>query len=96
MQQKLEKIAKSIYDIKNKNGESISVKDIRFKNCVGKNGIVIQDGPYIKYYWNGKNRKYLVDFLMPSEKLLVELKDNHYWHKQEVAIGKWKCKKKQH
>jgi hypothetical protein len=32
---------------------------------------------------------YVVDFQIPSVKTLVEIKDNHVWHKKQVETGKW-------
>lgn len=58
------------------------------------NKILIHDGPIIKYYWNGKNRKYKTDFYLPKFKIILELKGNHIWHKKQVDSGKWEAKEK--
>jgi len=38
--------------------------------------------------------KYHVDFYIPDKKLLIEIKDNHIWHKREIDSGKWHMKEK--
>jgi hypothetical protein len=52
--------------------------------CVDAN-IPIQNGPRISYSFAGKDHIYNVDFQIPSLKRLVEIQDNHVWHKQQVA-----------
>lgn len=47
----------------------------------------------ITYYFF-KNRKYRVDFFIPKFNLLIEIKDEHIWHKKEVLTGKWDGKYK--
>jgi hypothetical protein len=59
--------------------------------CVEKN-IEISNGPEIGYTWKEKSHKYKVDFQIPSQKFLVELKDNHVWHKLQIDNGKWGAK----
>ena len=59
--------------------------------CVDAN-IPIENGPRISYSFAGKDHIYKVDFQIPSLKRLVEIKDNHVWHKQQVASGKWSRK----
>lgn len=52
--------------------------------CVDAN-IPIENGPRISYSFAGKDHIYKVDFQIPSLKRLVEIQDNHMWHKQHVA-----------
>jgi hypothetical protein len=61
------------------------------KYC-NENNIHINNGPDIQYIWNGGRHKYRCDFYISSQKLLVEIKDNHVWHKNQVANGKWGAK----
>lgn len=56
------------------------------------NRILIKNGPNINYILNGKERVYKVDFMIPSNKMLIEVKDNHKWHRDEMVSGKWKLK----
>jgi len=60
-------------------------------NC-NKKGIIINNGPKIEYFFKNKYRKYIVDFYIPASKTLIELKDNHIWHKKQVENGMWKAK----
>ena len=52
--------------------------------------IEIVNGPYVDYYFNQKNHKYLINFRI--ENILIEIKDNHKWHRDEVNSGKWQSK----
>jgi len=38
---------------------------------------------------NNKNCTYKVDFAIPKIKTLIEIKDNHIWHREQVSSGKW-------
>lgn len=59
--------------------------------CNNKN-ILIENGPYMPYIFNGKNLIYRVDFKVKN--FIIEIKDEHIWHKNEVESGKWNCKEK--
>jgi DNA-directed RNA polymerase subunit RPC12/RpoP len=67
----------------------LELKFIKF--CAEKN-IIVVDGQKLNYNWNGKNRKYIVDYYLPDLKMLIELKDDHIWHKKQVENGVWKAK----
>ncbi len=54
--------------------------------------LVINDGPKISYTFSNKQHKYVVDFYIQKINVLIELKDNHIWHKNQIASGKWKAK----
>lgn len=54
------------------------------------NSILINNGPKIEYQFYGKKHNYMVDFQVKD--ILIEIKDNHFWHRSEVDSGKWKCK----
>lgn len=66
--------------------------ELKFIRFMHDNKVVLQNGPKISYQWNGKERTYVVDFFVPKLGLLVELKDNHCWHKEQVSSGKWTVK----
>jgi hypothetical protein len=55
-------------------------------------GTLIKNGPRVKYNFNGKERIYKVDFEIQNQKMLIEVKDMHIWHKREIESGKWKAK----
>ena len=46
----------------------------------------------IEYFFENNAHKYKVDFELPTDKLLLEIKDNHIWHKNQVASGKFSKK----
>ena len=65
------------------------LKFIRFCN---EHKIYIIKGPKIEYYWNNKQRTYKIDFAIPKLKYLIEIKDNHCWHLDNLNTGKWQSK----
>jgi len=69
-----------------------SVPERRFIEWCEEYGLEIENGPIIQYTLAGKHHKYLVDFALPTLKRLVEIKDNHVWHQQQVAKGKFSAK----
>ena len=71
-----------------------SKQELDLINFCNKNNILIENVPKLKYYFENKTRTYSVDFFIPSLKILIELKDYHIWHKNEVIYGKWACKEK--
>jgi hypothetical protein len=78
-----------------KNGEKImwqSVPERRFIEWCEDNSISIQNGPKIMYNFKEKQHVYRVDFELPNNKLLIEIKDNHCWHKEQVESGKFQAK----
>ncbi len=64
--------------------------ELKFIDWCNNNGIVVRNGPNIEYFFNNKNRKYRVDFVI--NRLLFEIKDNHIWHSQDLKSGKWEAK----
>lgn len=56
------------------------------------NNIKINNGPCIEYVWNNSTHKYLVDFEVVDKKIIIELKDNHHWHKKNIEEGKFHAK----
>jgi hypothetical protein len=78
--------------MKLKNGEKIryqSTPEKRFIKWCDNNNIKIKNGPNIPFSFDGKDRKYYVDFDLPERRIIVEIKDNHIWHKQQLENGKW-------
>ena len=57
--------------------------------CHGQ-GLVVCNGPRIEYHWEGKPHMYRVDFEVGG--YLIEIKDNHIWHRNQVKNGKWGAK----
>jgi hypothetical protein len=53
-------------------------------------GLLINNGPKIKYSFNNKELNYRVDFIYGN--ILIEIKDNHIWHKNDIKSGKWNAK----
>jgi hypothetical protein len=66
--------------------------ELNFIKKMNDLNILIENGPKINYSFNSKNRKYIVDFYIPSINTLVELKDDHIWHKEQIKNGIWKAK----
>lgn len=61
--------------------------------CNSKN-ILLKNGPKIEYLHNNKQRIYICDWYLPDLKVIIEMKDNHHWHREQVKSGKFenKCK----
>ena len=57
-----------------------------------KMNIVIKNGPKVKYFFNNKIRTYFIDYYIPTKKVIIEIKDNHIWHKNQIDSGQWKMK----
>lgn len=78
-----------------KNGISImwqSVPERRFIEWCELNDIRVQNGPKISYMFKDTSHTYRVDFELPAHKLLIEIKDNHCWHNEQVKSGKFGAK----
>ena len=78
-----------------KNGEHImwqSIPERRFIEWCEEHNIMIKNGPKVEYMFHDKPHVYRVDFELPDKKLLVEIKDNHCWHKEQVESGKFQAK----
>jgi hypothetical protein len=82
---------KKILNIENNNVVYQSNPEKLLIEYCNTNNILIKNGPILNYYFN-KNRKYKVDFELPIFKILVEIKDNHIWHRNEIKSGKWQLK----
>ena len=46
----------------------------------------------IKYHFNNSEKIYKVDFEITKLSMLIEIKDNHVWHQNQVKSGKWMAK----
>jgi len=57
-----------------------------------KMNIIIKNGPKVKYFFNNKIRTYFIDYYIPTKKVIIEIKDNHIWHKNQIDSGQWKMK----
>ncbi len=78
----------------NMNNEKIlyqSKFEKKFIEFCNTNNILVKNGPTMQYNFNGL-RKYKVDFELPQLHILIECKDNHIWHKQNLKNGKWQAK----
>jgi hypothetical protein len=64
--------------------------ELKFIDWCNNNGIIINNGPHVKYNFNDKERTYRIDFMI--KKILVEIKDNHIWHSNDLKSGKWAAK----
>jgi hypothetical protein len=54
------------------------------------NKLIVKNGPTVEYMFNGKTKKYRVDFQIGN--MLIEIKDFHIWHKTQVDSGQWDAK----
>lgn len=84
-----------IKNTKNLYGEKITYQskfELKFIDFCNKNNIHLIDGPKIKYKWKSIERRYIVDFYIPELNWLIELKDEHIWHKKQIENGIWEAK----
>lgn len=63
-----------------------------FINFCNENNILIQNGPSLSYYWNNKEHQYFVDFYIPKLNIIIELKDMHRFHREQLVNGRWNAK----
>lgn len=70
-----------------------SIPERRFIEWCEDHNINIKNGPNIEYTFNNGTHIYRVDFELPQFNILIEMKDNHCWHKQQVESGKFGAKK---
>lgn len=66
--------------------------ELKFLLWCKEHGLCVRNGPVLDYVFQDKSHKYYVDFVLPDLNMLVEVKDNHIWHKQQIQSGKWKAK----
>lgn len=63
-----------------------------FIDFCNENNILIINGPKLEYFFNNKNRHYYVDFYVPKLNWIIELKDEHPFHINDVNSGKFQAK----
>lgn len=66
--------------------------ELKLINFCNKMNIIIKNGPKVKYFFNNKTRTYFIDYYIPNKKIIIEIKDNHIWHKNQIDSGQWKIK----
>jgi hypothetical protein len=79
-----------IRPFKNINNETIiyqSKLEKKFIDWCHDNNILCRNGPNIEYVFKDKCRTYRVDFQI--ENTLIEIKDFHIWHKNQLENGMW-------
>jgi hypothetical protein len=64
--------------------------ELKFINWCNNNSIIVNNGPAISYTFLDIERKYKVDFKIND--LLIEIKDNHIWYKNDIKSGKHDAK----
>jgi hypothetical protein len=64
--------------------------ELNFINWCNNNSIIVKNGPVISYVFQGIERKYKVDFMIKD--LLIEIKDNHIWYRNDIKTGKNEAK----
>ena len=75
---------------KNINNEVImyqSKLELKFIEWCASQNIIVNNGPNVDYVFNNKQRKYKVDFKIND--MLIEIKDFHIWHRNQVESGLW-------
>jgi hypothetical protein len=79
-----------IRSTKNLNNEIIlyqSKLELKFIEWAKTQNFVVKNGPSIAYKFHDKMKKYKVDFQIAD--ILIEIKDFHIWHKNQVESGQW-------
>jgi len=64
--------------------------ELKFIKWCNENKIIVYNGPKISYSFDNKLYTYRVDFMINN--YLIEIKDNHIWHKNDIKSGKWQAK----
>jgi len=78
---------------KNINNDTIiyqSKLELKFIDWCKTNNIIVNNGPKVDYILNDKIHKYRVDFQIND--ILIEIKDYHIWHNNQVKNGLWDLK----
>jgi hypothetical protein len=82
---------RSTKNILNENILYQSKLEMKFIKWCESLNIVVNNGPNINYNFENKDRIYKVDFMISN--ILIEIKDNHIWHKNELKTGKFDAKR---
>ena len=64
--------------------------ELNFINWCNNNSIIVKNGPVISYIFQDIKRNYKVDFMIND--LLIEIKDNHIWYRNDIKSGKNEAK----
>lgn len=65
--------------------------EFKFIKWCHEEGIILNNGPNINYFFGDKERTYRVDFRIGNN-IIVEIKDFHIWYKNQVDSGLWDAK----
>ena len=79
-----------IRSTKNINNDIIiyqSKLELKFIDWCASQNIIVNNGPHVDYVFKEKSKKYRVDFKIDN--ILIEIKDFHIWHRNEVESGIW-------
>jgi len=82
-----------IRPIKNINNQIITYQsklELKFIEWCACNRIIVTNGPSIDYIFKNKHHKYRVDFQIKD--ILIEIKDFHVWHRNQIETGLWDVK----
>lgn len=80
-----------------------SKMELNFINWCNNNAIIVKNGPVLPYVFQGIERKYKVDFMIKCDAsnngdsrsdVLIEIKDNHVWYRNDIKSGKHDAKLK--
>ena len=81
-----------------------SKMELNFINWCNNNAIIVKNGPVLPYVFQGIEKKYKVDFMIKcdasnngdsrSDAVLIEIKDNHVWYRNDIKSGKHDAKLK--
>jgi len=77
-----------IRPFKNINNEIITYQsklELKFVKWCNNNNIYLKNGPKVLYFFNKKERVYKVNFMIKD--VLIEIKDFHIWHKNQLKTG---------
>ena len=66
--------------------QSMLEKD--FIDIVKSMGLQIENGHTVNYIFENKTKHYIIDFYLPSERLLVEIKAKNQFYKKDTKSGK--------
>jgi hypothetical protein len=92
------KLCRKIFKIRgylNVNNEKVTYQskpERAFLDWCEDHDIVARNGPQLPYTFGDKQKTYHVDFEIPEIGYMIEVKDDHCWHKEQVKSGKWAAK----
>ena len=74
--------------------------ELNFINWCNNNSIIVRNGPVLPYVFLDVARKYKVDFVIKcgaakasgDGDILIEIKDNHIWYRNDIKSGKHEAK----